>query len=119
MPRYDFRCTPCQWTFEATIPFGSDELPPCPQCRKKATERVISPPLGIHFHGSGFYKTDSRPAEKAKLPAEKGQVSATPEKTTGIPHPDHLPKGEGMTAPPPSPQGEGIPKNSTTEKKMI
>lgn len=106
MPRYDFRCAPCQWTFEVAIPFDSDELPPCPQCGKKAAERVISPPIGIHFRGSGFYKTDSRPAEKAKPPTEKSSAPATPqEKTT--------------STPPPSPRGEGTPKSPATDKKVV
>lgn len=108
MPRYDFRCTACQWTFEVAISFDSDELPLCPQCGKKAAERVISPPLGIHFRGSGFYKTDSRPVEKAAP-------------TPSTPHPGPLPKGEGMTAPHPDPlpKGEGTPKAPATDKKVV
>ena len=85
MPRYDFRCTPCQWTFEAMIPFDSDELPECPQCGKKATEKIIAPPMGIHFRGSGFYKTDSRPIEKALPSSEKSQTPATPQEKTTTP----------------------------------
>ncbi|MBI1934064.1 zinc ribbon domain-containing protein [Candidatus Peregrinibacteria bacterium] len=80
MPRYDFRCQTCTRTFETMIPFGSDELPKCPQCGERTVEKIISPPLGIHFHGSGFYKTDSRPVEKTPPPPEKSQASVT--KTT-------------------------------------
>jgi len=34
-------------------------MPSCPECQQSATvEKLLTPPLGIHFKGSGFYKTD-------------------------------------------------------------
>jgi putative FmdB family regulatory protein len=68
MPTFDFKCSNCDVTFEGTIPFGSKKKPVCPSCGSKKTEKLLSPPMGIVFKGSGFYKTDSSPKEKA--PAE-------------------------------------------------
>ncbi|HJO61471.1 MAG: zinc ribbon domain-containing protein [Candidatus Peribacteraceae bacterium] len=65
MPRYDFQCRQCSYTFESELPFGSDEEPSCPECGKD-TNRLISPPA-IHFKGAGFYNSDNRkPAPKPK-----------------------------------------------------
>lgn len=69
MPRFDFRCKKCETVFEETIPFGSKKLPPCPKCHSKAIEKLLSAP-GVLFKGEGFYKTDSRPAEKTDEPAK-------------------------------------------------
>ncbi|MDD5470068.1 MAG: zinc ribbon domain-containing protein [Candidatus Peribacteraceae bacterium] len=65
MPRFDFQCTECAYSFEAAIPFGTKRWPKCPRCNRK-TEKLIAPPA-IHFRGSGFYVTDT----VAKKPAEK------------------------------------------------
>jgi putative FmdB family regulatory protein len=84
MPRFDFRCTACSTTFEESIPFGSADLPPCPACGKK-TEKLLSAPPAIQFKGSGFYKTDSRPAtapKKTESPSasDASSAPAAPEK---------------------------------------
>lgn len=77
VPTFDFKCTACEKTFEGTIPFGSKKKPVCPSCKSKKTEKLITPPLGIAFKGSGFYKTDSSPKEKAPSePAKEAPTSA-------------------------------------------
>lgn len=60
MPTFDFRCRRCGTTFEAEIARGSQVRPPCARCRSHSTEKLLTMPLGIHFKGHGFYKTDSR-----------------------------------------------------------
>jgi len=76
MPRFDFQCSECSYTFEQELQFGSSELPPCPQC-EGATEKLISPPT-IHFKGDGFYKTDSKP--KPKAPKKEDKKEKAPQK---------------------------------------
>ena len=85
MPRFDFQCEKCQHIFEGAIPFGSKRFPKCPLCHG-SVHKQIAPPLGIHFKGSGFYKTDSsqssvtaEPSESAKKVAEKKDASETKE----------------------------------------
>jgi len=48
--------------FSAVQSFNDEALEKCPNCGKKP-RRLISTPA-IVFKGSGWYKTDSRPADK-------------------------------------------------------
>jgi putative FmdB family regulatory protein len=63
MPIYDYRCDHCGHVFSAVQSFNDEALEKCPNCGKKP-RRLLSTPA-IVFKGSGWYKTDSRPAEKA------------------------------------------------------
>ena len=62
MPIYDYRCDHCGHVFSAVQSYKDEPLEKCPNCAKKP-RRLISTPA-IVFKGSGWYKTDSRPAEK-------------------------------------------------------
>lgn len=70
MPTFDFQCRKCDHVFEHSRPFGSSELPVCPACGSKRTEKMIAPPA-IHFKGAGWYKTDSRSTPGSKIPPKK------------------------------------------------
>ncbi len=59
MPTYDYKCMSCENEFE-TIHGVNDTVECCPKCGGKV--RRLFHPVGIIFKGSGFYKTDSRPA---------------------------------------------------------
>ncbi|NCA18263.1 MAG: FmdB family transcriptional regulator, partial [Actinobacteria bacterium] len=58
MPTYQYYCDACSLDFEASRSFtdSSDQL--CPDCQGVA--RKVFAPVGVHFKGSGFYRTDSR-----------------------------------------------------------
>ena len=62
MPIYDYRCDHCGHVFSAVQSFKDDALDKCPSCGKQP-RRLLSMPA-IVFKGSGWYKTDSRPADK-------------------------------------------------------
>jgi len=87
MPTFDFQCQECSYIFEHARPFGSTEIPPCPQCACNDVEKLVATPA-IHFKGEGFYKTDSAPKEskakeeKPSKPEAKSEKSASakPEK---------------------------------------
>ena len=81
MPRFDFLCKKCGMTFEESIPFGSEKKPACPACASRSTEKLITPPLGIHFKGSGWYKTDSHQAPPKKESAKKEEKDKTKKDT--------------------------------------
>lgn len=63
MPIYDYRCDHCGHVFSAVQSYKDEALEKCPNCGKRP-RRLISTPA-IVFKGSGWYKTDSRPADKA------------------------------------------------------
>jgi putative FmdB family regulatory protein len=64
MPIYDYRCDHCGHVFSAVRSFSDGPLKECPSCGKQP-RRLISTPA-IVFKGSGWYKTDSRPAQKSE-----------------------------------------------------
>jgi putative FmdB family regulatory protein len=80
MPIYDYRCDHCGHVFSAVQSFNDEALEKCPNCGKKP-RRLISTPA-IVFKGSGWYKTDSRPADKTSdASADKKSDTKTETKT--------------------------------------
>jgi len=59
MPVYTYRCENCGVQFERQQSFTDSPLKTCPECRKKALKKVITP-TKIIFKGSGFYATDNK-----------------------------------------------------------
>ena len=59
MPIYTYRCESCGVQFERHQSFTDAPLKTCPECRKKALKKVITP-TKIIFKGSGFYSTDHK-----------------------------------------------------------
>jgi putative FmdB family regulatory protein len=63
VPTYSYRCTECDNAFDIQQAFTDDSLTVCPVCGGKL--RKVFSPVGVTFSGSGFYRTDSRAAEKS------------------------------------------------------
>jgi putative FmdB family regulatory protein len=59
MPIYTYRCENCGVQFEKHQSFTDNPLKTCPECKKKALKKVITP-TKIIFKGSGFYATDNK-----------------------------------------------------------
>jgi hypothetical protein len=57
----------------------------CPVCGGAGARQFF--PIGIHFKGSGFYKTDSRSASPGTATAATGDGQNTPATTTKEPGP--------------------------------
>ena len=72
MPVYTYRCDNCGVQFERHQTFTDAPLKTCPECRKKALRKVITP-TKIIFKGSGFYATDNKSpsGESASTKASK------------------------------------------------
>ncbi len=64
MPTYSYRCTECGNAFDIVQSFTDDSLTVCPSCGGKL--RKLFSAVGVTFNGSGFYRTDSKPAPKAE-----------------------------------------------------
>jgi putative FmdB family regulatory protein len=58
MPTYSYACTACDHRFDAVQSFSEDSLTICPECGGSLRKQYGS--IGVTFHGSGFYRTDSR-----------------------------------------------------------
>lgn len=77
MPVYTYRCESCGVQFERHQAFTDAPLKTCPECRKKALKKVITP-TKIIFKGSGFYATDHKSPSGESSSKKK---SSTKEKT--------------------------------------
>ena len=62
MPIYDYHCDHCGHTFSAVQSYTDATLDKCPSCGKRPRKLMATP--AIVFKGGGWYKTDSRPAQK-------------------------------------------------------
>jgi putative FmdB family regulatory protein len=84
MPVYTYRCDNCGVQFERHQAFTDTPLKTCPECRKKALRKVITP-TKIIFKGSGFYATDNKsPSGESSTKSSKQEEKseAKPEKKT-------------------------------------
>ena len=79
MPTYDYRCDHCEHLFEEFQSITARPLKKCPECGKRALQRLIGAGSAIIFKGSGFYETDYR-SESYKKSAEAEKKSATESK---------------------------------------
>jgi putative FmdB family regulatory protein len=62
LPTYEYACKACGHRLEAVQKFTDDALTECPDCGGDL-RKVFGAP-GIVLKGSGFYKTDTRAADK-------------------------------------------------------
>lgn len=75
MPTYSYRCTECSNAFDIQQAFTDDSLTECPVCGGRL--RKVFSAVGVSFTGSGFYRNDSRAADKAAAAKNGGSGSGT------------------------------------------
>ena len=74
MPTYSYRCTECSNAFDIHQAFTDDSLTVCPVCG--GVLRKVFSAVGVTFNGSGFYRTDSRAADKSSSSGKSGSSSS-------------------------------------------
>ena len=94
MPTYEYACKACNEHLEVVQSFKDEPLTECPNCRGQL--RKVFAPIGIAFKGSGFYKTDSRPAPKKS--ESKGSSDAKPAESKPAEKKSDTKSGEAKTA---------------------
>jgi putative FmdB family regulatory protein len=109
MPIYDYRCDHCGHVFSAVQSFKDEALEKCPNCGKMP-RRLLSMPA-IVFKGSGWYKTDSRPAQKGSDASSPGADSKSETKTDTKTETKSDSKGDGKSEP------KGDKKSEKSETK--
>jgi putative FmdB family regulatory protein len=70
MPTYAYACKQCGHRFDAVQSFADPTLTECPECGGPLRKEYGS--IGVTFNGSGFYRTDSRAADKKAASAGAG-----------------------------------------------
>jgi putative FmdB family regulatory protein len=68
VPIYDYHCDHCGHSFSQVQSYKDPPVEKCPNCGKKP-RRLIAP-SAVVFKGAGWYKTDSRPAEKSETKSD-------------------------------------------------
>jgi putative FmdB family regulatory protein len=81
MPTYEYACKNCGEHLEVVQSFKDEPLKECPNCGGEL--RKVFGSIGIAFKGSGFYKTDSRPAGGSK--SERSEKSEKSESKSEAP----------------------------------
>jgi putative FmdB family regulatory protein len=79
VPTYQYACTECGHAFEQFQNFSDDTLTVCPECEGRL--RKLFSAVGVVFKGSGFYRTDSRPADKSESGSTKDAPKSDAPKT--------------------------------------
>jgi putative FmdB family regulatory protein len=75
MPTYEYRCKSCGEHLEVVQSFKDEPLSECPACGGPL--RKVFGKIGIAFKGSGFYKTDNRPAAAKSDTAAASSASSS------------------------------------------
>lgn len=101
MPIHDYHCDHCGHTFSAVQSYTDATLEKCPSCGKRPRKLMATP--AIVFKGGGWYKTDSRPAQK-----ESGETKA--ESKTGAKADDKMDKVKDGPAKGDAPKAD-VPKS--------
>ena len=76
MPTYEYACSNCDTTHEVQQKMTDPTLTQCPSCGQSTLRKLFSG-VGIHFKGSGFYRTDSRDSKSAAAPAASSSSSSS------------------------------------------
>lgn len=59
MPTYEYACSNCDKALEIVQSMSDPTLTTCPDCGQETLRKLFNN-AGVHFKGSGFYRTDSR-----------------------------------------------------------
>ena len=73
MPIYEYQCTACREQMDVIQNRSDPPHSVCPKCGGEMKKLLSAP--GIHFKGSGWYKTDY--ANKSAKPETKSESSET------------------------------------------
>lgn len=80
MPTYEYACSSCEHRFDVRQGFNDAPLTDCPQCG--ANVRRVLYPAGVIFKGTGWYKTDSRPASHSDTTTKPSSDNGSSASTT-------------------------------------
>src|SRR5438105_11122141 len=97
MPIYDYHCDHCGHSFSEVQSYKDPPIEKCPNCGKRP-RRLIAP-SAVVFKGSGWYKTDSRPAEKSETKADTKSESKSETKSDAKSDAKAKPKPKDQSAP--------------------
>jgi putative FmdB family regulatory protein len=95
MPTYEYECQTCHRRVEAVQRFTDPALTVCEHCGGQL--RKVFSAVGVVFKGSGFYKTDSRSADKSSTPSPTSTSPAAASSTDSSTTPAATPASTSAT----------------------
>ncbi|MCW5876919.1 MAG: zinc ribbon domain-containing protein [Anaerolineales bacterium] len=98
MPIYTYHCQNCGHEFDVRQGFEDNPLKICPECRKRALQKVYKP-AAVAFKGSGFYVTDQKKKTSAAKPSKANGTAATESKPASEPAAPKKEKAAGESKP--------------------
>ncbi|MBM4108734.1 MAG: zinc ribbon domain-containing protein [Phycisphaerae bacterium] len=113
MPTYDYRCTACKHAFELFQSMRDPVKRTCPECGKKALERLIGTGAALLFKGSGFYHTDYRSESYRKAAQDDAKPAGDAKPAESTPA---TAKADSPAPPPPAPEGGSKPGKRRTRR---
>jgi len=81
MPTYEYACSNCDSAHEIVQSMSDPTLTTCPDCGQETLRKLFNN-AGVHFKGSGFYRTDSRSSSKSSG-SSSGTSSSSSSGSTG------------------------------------
>jgi len=106
MPIYEYKCTKCDHTLEALQKMSDPPLRKCPECGKRALEKLVSA-ASFRLKGGGWYETDFKTGDKKQLadsdsaPAASSKSDdkpAKPAETTKVESPKKAPEAASKSS---------------------
>ncbi len=82
MPTYEYACSTCDQTHEVQQSMSDPTLTTCPVCGQDTVRKLFSG-VGVHFKGSGFYRTDSRSSTGSSDSSGSSSSTSTSTSTSG------------------------------------
>jgi putative FmdB family regulatory protein len=76
VPTYEYACSACDTKHEVQQKMTDPTLTVCPSCGESTLRKLFSG-VGIHFKGSGFYRTDSRDSKTTSSSTSKESSGST------------------------------------------
>lgn len=75
MPTYEYACSNCDKALEIVQSMSDPTLTTCPDCGQETLRKLFNN-AGVHFKGSGFYRTDSRKSSGSSSSGTSGSSSS-------------------------------------------
>lgn len=80
MPTYEYVCNACGSDHEVVQSMSDPSLTECPDCGAPGLRKLFRG-VGVHFKGSGFYRTDSRDSKGSS--SKPASSTSTKSESTG------------------------------------
>ena len=109
VPTYAYACTECEHRFDIVQSFSDEALTECPECGGRL--RKLFNAVGVVFKGGGFYRTDSRSADKGGSGSGSSSRDSSSAGSSSTSSSSSAPTAAGSSSTPAVASGASSPKD--------